>query len=118
MDGSIKSVSGLGYTPSARVKAANTPSTIHSRALMSVSSATCALPTSPQMIRLVSHSEYAALMIKVKAAPKPISGFCWKLANTTRNSPTKPLVPGRPQLAMAKNTQNSANHGMTLATPP
>ena len=34
------------------------------------------------------------------------------------NSPTKPLVPGRPELAIANNTKNTANHGITLATPP
>ena len=34
------------------------------------------------------------------------------------NSPTNPEVPGRPALAMAKNTMNAANHGMTLTTPP
>jgi hypothetical protein len=27
-------------------------------------------------------------------------------------------VPGRPELAIANSTQNIANHGITLATPP
>ena len=34
------------------------------------------------------------------------------------NSPTKPLVPGRPELAMKNSTAKVANHGMVLATPP
>ena len=34
------------------------------------------------------------------------------------NSPTNPLVPGRPQLAIENSTQNAANHGITLTTPP
>ena len=34
------------------------------------------------------------------------------------NSPTKPLVPGRPQLAIENSTKNAANHGIVLATPP
>ncbi len=34
------------------------------------------------------------------------------------NSPTKPEVPGRPELAIANSTTNAANHGITLTTPP
>ena len=34
------------------------------------------------------------------------------------NSPTKPLVPGRPQLAIAKSTKNAANFGIVFTTPP
>ena len=37
---------------------------------------------------------------------------------TTKNSPTKPLVAGSPELAMAKSTKNAAKTGMVLATPP
>ncbi|MNT80281.1 hypothetical protein D3C72_2197190 [compost metagenome] len=56
IEGSIRSVSGLGYRPRARVPTANTPSTSHSRPLMSFSSATWALATSPKNTRLYSHS--------------------------------------------------------------
>ena len=34
------------------------------------------------------------------------------------NSPTNPLVPGRPQFAIANSTKNVANHGITFTTPP
>ena len=34
------------------------------------------------------------------------------------NSPTKPEVPGRPELAMPKNTISAAKYGITLTTPP
>jgi hypothetical protein len=43
-------------------------------------------------------------MISVKAAISAIHGLAAKLASTTKNSPTKPLVPGRPQLAIANST--------------
>ena len=41
-----------------------------------------------------------------------------KLARITRNSPMKPEVPGRPELASANSTISAANLGMTLITPP
>ena len=34
------------------------------------------------------------------------------------NSPTNPLVPGNPELAMKNSTASAANHGIVLATPP
>ncbi len=36
----------------------------------------------------------------------------------TMNSPTKPLVPGSPQLAMANSIISAANFGMVFTTPP
>ncbi|CPM13769.1 Uncharacterised protein [Bordetella pertussis] len=36
----------------------------------------------------------------------------------TRNSPTKPLVAGRPLLAIENSTKNVTKRGMTLTTPP
>ena len=38
--------------------------------------------------------------------------------SVTRNSPMKPLVPGRPELAMANSMKNAANTGILLTTPP
>ncbi len=34
------------------------------------------------------------------------------------NSPTKPLVAGRPALAIANSMKNAANFGIVLTTPP
>ena len=41
-----------------------------------------------------------------------------KLDRITRNSPTKPDVPGRPALAIANSTAKAAKTGMVLTTPP
>ncbi|MNS66001.1 hypothetical protein D3C72_991950 [compost metagenome] len=57
-------------------------------------------------------------MIRVVAAPRAIHGFRWNAARMTMNSPTKPLVPGRPALAMKNSMAKVANHGITLTTPP
>ncbi len=56
--------------------------------------------------------------MSVEAARKAIQGFAWKLARITRNSPTKPDVPGNPELAMANSTKNAAKTGIRLVTPP
>jgi hypothetical protein len=34
------------------------------------------------------------------------------------NSPTKPLVPAGPALAIANSMKNAANTGIVLTTPP
>ena len=34
------------------------------------------------------------------------------------NSPTNPLVPGRPELAMPNRMKNAPNQGIVLMTPP
>ena len=39
-------------------------------------------------------------------------------ASITKNSPTKPDVPGNPELASANSTMRAANVGMVLITPP
>ena len=39
-------------------------------------------------------------------------------AMITMNSPTKPLVAGRPEFAMTKSIMKEANFGMVLTTPP
>ena len=36
----------------------------------------------------------------------------------TMNSPTKPLVAGRPEFAMAKSIMSAANLGIVFTTPP
>ncbi len=36
----------------------------------------------------------------------------------TKNSPTNPEVPGRPEFASANSTMKAANFGMVLITPP
>jgi hypothetical protein len=36
----------------------------------------------------------------------------------TMNSPTKPLVAGRPEFAMAKSIIRAANFGIVFTTPP
>src|SRR6185312_4680718 len=57
-------------------------------------------------------------MISEYAANSAIHGLAVKADRITMNSPTKPDVNGRPQLAIANSTQNAANHGITLASPP
>ena len=49
-------------------------------------------------------SDMEKAMIRVKEANRAIHGLAEKLASTTMNSPTKPLVAGRPELAMANST--------------
>ena len=52
------------------------------------------------------------------AASNAYQKLALKLERITRNSPIKPEVPGRPEFAIAKNTMNAANFGITLTTPP
>ena len=54
----------------------------------------------------------------VVAAKPAIQKSYFTAPRITIHSPTKPPVPGRPQLAMAKNTAKAANLGMVLTTPP
>jgi len=49
-----------------------------------------------------------------KASQKP----AFTVPRMTIHSPMKPLVPGRPLLAMAKKTAKAANRGIVLTTPP
>ena len=77
-----------------------------------------ALATSPNTTRLTIHNVYAAPSTSVIAAANATSGWCWKLARMTMNSPTNPDVPGRPAFAMAKNTKKAPNQGITFTTPP
>ena len=52
----ITSVKGFGYRPIHSTAMAMAPSIRNSRALMSLSSRTCSLPTSPKYTRLYIHS--------------------------------------------------------------
>jgi hypothetical protein len=54
----------------------------------------------------------------VIAAAKPSQKLTLTEARITRNSPTKPDVPGRPAFAIAKSIMNAANLGIVLTTPP
>ncbi len=54
----------------------------------------------------------------VEAAIRAIQKFTLTAPRMTIHSPTKPAVPGRPQLAMANSTASEANFGIVLATPP
>ena len=56
--------------------------------------------------------------MRVRPASSAIQKFAWKLPRITRNSPTKPDVPGRPEFASANSIMNEAKTGMVLATPP
>ena len=54
----------------------------------------------------------------MSAATKAYQKFALKLAMITRNSPTKPDVPGSPAFAMANRTAKKPNTGMVFTTPP
>jgi hypothetical protein len=67
---------------------------------------------------LVIQRLYAAPRITAVAARKAYQKLTLMVPRITMNSPMKPLVPGSPELAMAKSTKKAANTGMRLATPP
>ncbi|MNC96121.1 hypothetical protein D3C83_134090 [compost metagenome] len=52
------------------------------------------------------------------AAAKAIQKFAFIAPMITMNSPTKPLVAGRPQLAIANSIIREANFGIVFTTPP
>ncbi len=85
---------------------------------MSVSAATLSFATSPNTTRLYIHSEYAAPNTSVVAAAAAIQKSYFTAPRITMNSPTNPLVAGRPALAMANSMKNAANFGIVLTTPP
>ena len=70
------------------------------------------------MTRFTIHSVYAAPIISVIAAPKAYQKFTLIAPRITMNSPTKPDVAGRPELAIANNTAKNANLGIVFTTPP
>ena len=61
---------------------------------------------------------YAAPQIRVVAAAKAIQKLAFIAPRMTMNSPTKPLVAGRPQLAIANSIMSEANFGIVFTTPP
>ena len=94
------------------------PNSQNSRRETSFNAPTRSLATPPNQTRLYIHSVYAAPRIMIVAARKPSQKLTLIAARMTMNSPTNPLVPGRPALAIAKNIARAANVGMVLATPP
>src|SRR5260364_190628 len=72
----------------------------------------------PNCTRLYILNVYAALRISVNAASRPIQKLNRTAARITINSPTKPEVPGSPQFAIENSSDNAANFGITLTTPP
>jgi hypothetical protein len=54
----------------------------------------------------------------IVAARNPSQNLVLMAARITMNSPTNPLVPGVPALAIAKSIAEAANFGMVLTTPP
>ena len=67
-------------------------------------------PIHPKRVGCAEHS--------VVAASAAYQKLTFIAPNVTRNSPTKPLVPGRPELAIANNMKKDANTGMVFTTPP
>ena len=84
----------------------------------SLSPATCSFATAPNTTRLYIHSVYAAPEMSVVAATNASQKFAFIAPMITMNSPTKPLVAGRPQFAIAKSIISEANLGMVFTTPP
>src|SRR5438445_10405393 len=109
--------SGAGQMPTSSTAIANTARTPNSRPFRSVSAATLELPTGPNTTRFTSHSVYAAPRMRVVAASSEYQKLALKLARMTRNSPTKPDVPGRPVFASANSTMKAAKIGIVLITP-
>jgi len=52
------------------------------------------------------------------AAANAYQKFSSIVPRITRNSPTNPLVPGKPELAIANSTKKAANTGIRFTTPP
>ena len=67
---------------------------------------------------LYNHNPYTAERITPLAAKKAKILLNEKIAIMVKNSPTKPLVPGKPILARVKTIKNKANFGITETTPP
>ena len=97
---------------------ASRPSTVASRPFRSLSAATCGFATAPNITRLYIHSVYAAPRTMVLAARKASQKPVFIAPRITRNSPTKPLVAGRPLFAMANSIIRLANFGIVFTTPP
>ena len=72
---------------------------------------------SPNKTFLPNLSEYDADNIKERAASKPNMKLEAREELITRNSPTKPDVPGSPELAMRKKIIMKENIGMNCAAP-
>ena len=66
---------------------------------------------------LPNFSEYEADKIKDKAASKPNIKLDAKDEVITKNSPTNPEVPGKPEFAIRKKSSLNENIGMNWATP-
>ena len=56
--------------------------------------------------------------MSVVAARKVYQKLTLMVPMITMNSPTKPLVPGRPTLPMVKSMKVAAYHGMRVTSPP
>ena len=119
MVGCMTFSSGAGHTPTTSTASASAASTMNSRPLRSLSAAD---PRAghraehhalhqPQRVGGAEHQRQ-----RPRAAQ--YQKLALKLAMITRNSPTKPEVPGSPVLASANSTMKAANTGMVLTTPP
>jgi hypothetical protein len=109
---------GAGQIPTSSTAVASAARIPNSRPFRSVRAATFALPTGPKTTLFTSQSVYAAPRMSVVAASREYQKLALKLARITRNSPTKPEVPGKPIFASANNTMKAAKIGMVLMTPP
>src|SRR5690349_18875241 len=116
--GPIASVKVFGRTPMASTSTAIAPSSTNSRRPRSRRLDTRVFLTAPNITRLYIHSVYAALRISVSAAVAPTQKLKRIAPISTRNSPTKPDVPGKPTFAIENSIANVASLGIELATPP
>ena len=94
--------------PNSKTTTANRNRIKASLALISFNSAISSLVISPKMTRLYIHNVYAAPSINVSAAVNAIQKLALKLLKITKNSPTKPDVPGSPEFAIANNIIKAA----------
>ncbi len=97
---------------------ASSASTRNSRAPMSFNAATWVVGHGAENHALV-HPQGVGRAENKRGRSEKTDQKLYLIAPTmTMNSPTKPLVAGSPQLAMANSIMNDANLGMVLTTPP
>src|SRR4029079_8807894 len=116
-DACITSVNGFGETPMNSTTPASVASSQNSRRDTSLRAATRSPTTAPNQTRLYIQSVYASPRISVTAARKPTQKFALTAARITMNSPTNPLVPGKPALAIANSIASAAKRGIVLTNP-
>ena len=109
----IISTSGAGHRPKVKTKNAKVTKGKVSITVISCIPEILSFNGLPKITLLISHSEYAAPIIRVIAAKNATQRLILKLAKMTVNSPTNPDVPGRPAFDKRKNIIIAEKSGIT-----